>query len=143
VQPSDRRPTVDVPVNAGVLVFDGDCGFCTTVAHWAERSFQHGERAQAWQFLGAAALADLGLTEDDVRSAAWWVDARGPARGHRSIGRALQAGGGWRRVAGFVVLTPPASWVAAGVYRLVVRFRYRLPGGTPACRVAGTRPPPG
>ena len=30
-------------------------------------------------------------------------------------------------------LVPPASWVAAGVYRLIAINRSRLPGGTAAC----------
>jgi predicted DCC family thiol-disulfide oxidoreductase YuxK len=121
-----------------VLVFDGDCGFCTTAATWAERRFRHGERAQAWQLIAPPVLTSMGLSLEDVGQAAWWVDADGTrARGHRAIGKALQAGGGGRRVVGWFVLTPPTSVLAAGVYRLVVRWRYRLPGGTPACRVPG------
>jgi predicted DCC family thiol-disulfide oxidoreductase YuxK len=120
------------------LIFDGDCGFCTTCAQWAERRFGHGEQARAWQLLGDGVLERFGLSEQDVRQAAWWVSGDGlRERGHRAVGRALVAGGGWRRAAGWLVLTPPVSWVAAGVYRLVVRWRYRLPGGTPACRRAG------
>jgi predicted DCC family thiol-disulfide oxidoreductase YuxK len=118
------------------LIFDGDCGFCTTSARWAQRRFRHGEQAQAWQLLEDGVLAGAGLSEHDVQEAAWWVDGDGVReRGHRAVGRALVAGGGWRRVAGLLALTPPVSWLAAGVYRLVVRWRYRLPGGTPACRV--------
>jgi predicted DCC family thiol-disulfide oxidoreductase YuxK len=122
--------------SGAVLVFDGDCGFCTTAAHWAEKGFHHGERAQAWQVLGPQGLGSFGISLDDAAQAAWWLGADGRReRGHRAVGRALQAGGGWRRMAGGFILTPPASWLAAGVYRLVVRWRYRLPGGTPACRI--------
>jgi predicted DCC family thiol-disulfide oxidoreductase YuxK len=118
-----------------VLVFDGECGFCTTAASWAARRFRHGERVQAWQLAGEEFLERHGLTVDDVRSAAWWVSAAGTERGHRAIGRALEAGGGLRRLIGWCALHPPTSALAAGIYRLVVRWRYRLPGGTPACRV--------
>jgi predicted DCC family thiol-disulfide oxidoreductase YuxK len=118
------------------LIFDGDCGFCTTCAYWAQRRFRHGERAEPWQLLGDGRLERFGLSEQDVKEAAWWVDGGGVReRGYRAVGRALVAGGGWRRAAGRLVLTPPVSWLAASVYRLVVRWRYRLPGGTPACRV--------
>jgi len=126
-----------MPADAGValLLFDGDCGFCTTLARWAQKGFRHGERAEAWQLLGTQALDRLGLTVSDVQQAAWWVDVDGGlARGHRAVGHALGAGGGWRRAAGAVVLTAPTSWAAAGVYRLVARWRSHLPGGTPACR---------
>lgn len=124
-----------------MLIFDGDCGFCATAAQWAARRFRQGERAEAWQLLGTGGLERYGLSIDDVQRAAWWVDGNGlRQRGHRAVGRALQVGGGTRRMVGWFVLTPPTSWIAAGVYRLVVRWRYRLPGGTPACRVDAKAP---
>jgi len=141
-----KAPEASSDARTAVLVFDGDCGFCTSAARWAERRFRHGERAEAWQLLGEEALASFGLSLHDVEQAAWWVDGSGtPERGYRAAGRALQACGGWRRVLGWSALTPPTSWIAAGAYRLVVRFRYRLPGGTPACRLEGNRqvPSPG
>ena len=119
-----------------ILIFDGDCGFCTTTARWAQRRFRHGERAEPWQLLDGQVLNSFGLTPHDVEQAAWFVDSGGRReRGHRAVGRALEAGGGWRRVAGRLVLTPPTSWRGAGIYSLVVRWRHRLPGGTPACRL--------
>jgi predicted DCC family thiol-disulfide oxidoreductase YuxK len=133
--PPERRVLGDL------LIFDGDCGFCTTSANWAKRRFRHGERAEPWQLLGDQALESFGLTLADVQQAAWWVDAEGNCeRGHRAAGRVLQAGGGWPAIVGWLALTPPTSWLAAGIYRLVVRWRYRLPGGTPACQVAGKSP---
>ncbi len=117
-----------------VLIFDGDCGFCTTVATWAERRFSNGEAIAPWQVLGEHGLEGLGLDESQAAEAAWWVDVQGNReRGHRAVGRALQAAGGAYRWAGWLALSPPTSGVAAGVYRLVARWRHRLPGGTPAC----------
>ena len=119
-----------------LLIYDGDCGFCTSAARWAEKGFRHGERIAAWQLLGEEGLASAGLSVQDVREAAWWVGGGGgPERGHRAVARALQAAGGWRAMAGSLMLVPPASWLAAAVYRVVVRYRHRLPGGTPACRL--------
>lgn len=128
-----RRPAGDG--RGAVLVYDGDCGFCTSAASWAAREFRRGERAEAWQFIDERFLERHRLSLADVQEAAWWVDDGGRReRGHRAIGRALQAGGRRRRIAGWFVLAPPTSRLAAGVYRLVVRWRYRLPGGTPACK---------
>jgi hypothetical protein len=45
------------------------------------------------------------------------------------------AGRGCRRFLGWFCLAPPTTWLAAGLYRLAVRWRYRLPGGTPACKI--------
>lgn len=124
-----------------LLIYDGDCGFCTSAARWAEQGFGHGEQIAAWQVLGEETLASLGLGPDDVQRAAWWVGADGSLDGgHRAVGRALEAAGGWRRVAGELALIPPTGWLAAAVYRIVVRYRHRLPGGTSACRVEDESP---
>ena len=108
----------------GVLVFDGECGFCTSAAEWVG-----GERAP-WQDLGAEGLAELGLSVEEAREAAWWVDGAGRYRGHLAIGHALAE----RSRLGRVLLVPPLSWLGAAAYPLVARYRHRLPGGTPACR---------
>ncbi|MGA7833897.1 MAG: DCC1-like thiol-disulfide oxidoreductase family protein [Acidimicrobiales bacterium] len=121
-----------------LLIFDGDCGFCTTVAGWTARRFRRGERAEAWQLLDAEVLEHHGLNQRDVQDAAWWVDESGlRERGHRAVGRALHAKGGLFKVLSFFILNPPTSWLAAVIYKLIVRSRYKLPGATPACRVIG------
>jgi predicted DCC family thiol-disulfide oxidoreductase YuxK len=118
------------------FIFDGDCGFCTASAHWLQQKFRRGECVTAGQLLSDQVLQSLGLIRTDVEQAAWWVDASGNlARGHRAIGKALQASGGSRRVVGWLALTPPTSWLAGAVYGVVVRWRYRLPGASPACRI--------
>jgi predicted DCC family thiol-disulfide oxidoreductase YuxK len=116
-----------------LLIFDGDCGFCTSCATWAERRLRDADVVPG-QWIDVTAF---GLTAADVVAAAWWVDAGGRVdRGHRAIGRVLEACGGWWRVLSWPCLIPPFSWAALGVYALVGRFRHRLPGGTPACRIA-------
>jgi predicted DCC family thiol-disulfide oxidoreductase YuxK len=115
----------------GRLVFDGDCGFCTTSADWLAR----GGRVDIvpWQFLD---LPSVGLTVDQASTSVWWlVDDQPVEHSSRAIGRALVAGGGPWSWAGRVLLLPPMRPVADAVYRLVARYRYRLPGGTPACRI--------
>jgi predicted DCC family thiol-disulfide oxidoreductase YuxK len=57
------------------------------------------------------------------------------AGGARAVAGALRAAGGSWAVLGAVLSVPPVSWVAQGVYRVVAANRYRLPGGTAACRV--------
>ena len=125
---------------SSILIYDGDCGFCVSVAAWSARRFQHGERAEAWQRLDDGALERYGLSTPDVQGAAWWVDEDGRReRGHRAIGRALYADGGLWKTLGWFVLTSPTSHLAAGMYRVVVRWRHKLPGGTAVCRGADRR----
>lgn len=119
----------------GTLIFDGDCGFCTSSAEWVSRSWRPGFEAIAWQHLETKRLGSLGLTEGDAREAAWWIDEAGRRfRGHRAIAKSLRASRGWKGALGAVLEVPPLSWGTAGIYPLVVRYRHRLPGGTPACR---------
>jgi predicted DCC family thiol-disulfide oxidoreductase YuxK len=119
-----------------VLVYDGDCSFCTSCAHWLTAHWEEPQHAVPWQHLSSEELAALGLTQDDVRSFAWWIDDAGRrSRGHMAIAHALRAAPGWPSVAGRVLLVPPFRWVAAGAYPPVARWRHRLPGGTPACRL--------
>jgi predicted DCC family thiol-disulfide oxidoreductase YuxK len=81
-------------------------------------------------------LGRHGLSPQDVQNAAWWVDDVGRReRGHHAVGQALRSQGGLWQILSWFVLYPPTSWLAAGTYKLVARWRYRLPGGTPACRV--------
>ena len=118
-----------------LLIFDGDCGFCTRSAAWIAGSWRRGARSIAWQHLGTARLAELGLTADDCREAAWWVEPDGTRlKGHRAIGKALTYGSGWKTLAGRVVLSSVLAPIAAAAYTLIARYRYRLPGGSAACR---------
>jgi len=121
---------------APLLVYDGDCSFCSSSARWITAHWNGPQEAVAWQHLSADHLERLGLTLDDVRRAAWWIDpSRGHSRGHLAIARALRAAHGWPSVVGKVLLVPPFRWLAAGAYPLIARWRHRLPGGTPACRM--------
>jgi predicted DCC family thiol-disulfide oxidoreductase YuxK len=114
-----------------VLLFDGDCGFCTTCAGLLERIGPEAEIV-AWQFTD---LGGLGVSEAQALDAVQWVDVDGTVRsGHEAIAAVLGSAGGIWKVLGGVLLLPGASWVAAKAYRLVADNRYRLPGSTPACR---------
>lgn len=115
-----------------LLVFDGDCGFCTTSANAAKRWLRL-EHVEPWQFLD---LAPLGLTEAACTEAVQWVDADGHVRSaeHAVIAALRHAGIGWR-VLGTVLGLPGVRQLAGVAYRLVARNRYRLPGGTAACRL--------
>ncbi len=117
----------------GTLVYDGDCGFCTTSAKWAERRLCDGVRVEMWQALD---LDALGLTEHDVTTASYFVDVDGSLhRGHAGVGRALEHMQLPFRPLGWLMQRPPVCWLAAPVYALVAKYRYKLPGATDACRL--------
>lgn len=86
-----------------------------------------------WQ---KADLDRLGLDAEHAARAAWWFEPSGRRlRGHRAIGAALVACGGfWRTVGLLLMLPPPIAWVATAAYALIARLRGVLPGIVPACR---------
>jgi len=113
------------------LLFDGDCGFCSSSARLAAR-IAPGVRVQAYQ---QADLGGFGLTAAQCADALQWIGQGGPAAGARAVGRLLVAAGtGWAWI-GRALLAPGLRRFADIVYRVVAANRYRLPGGTPACRV--------
>lgn len=114
-----------------LLVFDGDCAFCTTWVNRGKRMLRAFPEAQPWQWLD---LDDLGLSLHDVTHFAWYLGEGTRERGHAAAAAVLrlQPGVGWRFL-GHLLVTPPFSWAARLAYAFVARFRHRLPGGTPAC----------
>jgi predicted DCC family thiol-disulfide oxidoreductase YuxK len=115
----------------GTVVYDADCGFCTVSADWLSG---RGECAVVpWQQLD---LEAAGLTRDEVMSAAYWLGPDGTKRrGARAIAAALRTCGPQYRLLGQVIDLPPVRPLAAVGYGLVARYRYKLPGGTNACRM--------
>ncbi|MDT0305999.1 DUF393 domain-containing protein [Streptomyces sp. DSM 44917] len=124
------------------LVYDGDCGFCTTVMRFAERRVRPRCDAVPWQF---ADLDALGTTPERAQHEVLWITPDGTVRGGAdAVARALlSAPRGWA-VLGALLALPPARWLAPPLYRLIAANRRRLPGGTPACALpAGRVGPPG
>lgn len=121
-------------VSRPVLVFDGDCGFCTTSARFLARWVVRGDSISVmpWQRLD---LAELGLTADQCVAAVQWVGEGGQrASGHAAIAASLRNGHPVWRPLGALLVLPGFSWLASHLYSWVAAHRYALPGGTPACR---------
>jgi predicted DCC family thiol-disulfide oxidoreductase YuxK len=120
-----------------VLLFDGDCAFCTSCAHLVERRIRPEAEIRAWQL---ADLTALGVSEEAAADAVQWVEDDGTVlAGHRAVAAMLSSAGPVYRLAARALLLPGISWAAARAYRLIADNRHRLPGGTPAC----ARPPAG
>ena len=132
-------------LTGALLVYDGDCAFCSTSVRWLEDRFPDSFAAQPYQ---RADLGALGITETEAHARLqWFGDVASPAatreQGARAVGALLRRGGTttggasgalWRGL-GALPTIPPASWVAAGIYALVAKNRHRLPGGTPTCKL--------
>ncbi len=118
---------------AALLIFDGDCGFCTTAVNRLKRTLPAMPPSAPFQWTD---LAQYGLTTAEASDRVWLVVDGRTYGGHLAVSALLrhQPSTLWR-FAGWLLCTPPFSLAAAIGYRLVARYRYLLPGGTPACAV--------
>ncbi|WP_344340891.1 thiol-disulfide oxidoreductase DCC family protein [Agrococcus versicolor] len=116
-----------------LLVFDGDCGFCTTSVDRLRALLPRFPEARPWQRVD---LDELGLSLDDVTTFAWLIDRESGRRWHGAqTFAALLSGqrGALPRMIGGALAAPGLRVVAARGYDWVSAHRHRLPGGTPAC----------
>lgn len=116
-----------------LLIFDGDCAFCTSSVRLLQRWVDRRQRftVEPWQRVD---LSAFDLTEEQCLEALQFVDASGRIHaGHRAVAQALRhSAPGWRPF-GVLLTAPGVDWVAARVYAWVAAHRHSLPGGTPAC----------
>jgi predicted DCC family thiol-disulfide oxidoreductase YuxK len=113
----------------GTLVYDGACGFCSSVARAARRRLPKGVRVVPYQ---RADLEALGLTREEAARTAWWIEPDGTRRpGHRAAAGTLEAMGGAWEIAGRAIDYPVVRPLAEMVYDLVSKYRGRFPGGPP------------
>ena len=126
-----RRSNLLEPSQKPLLIFDGDCAFCTTWVRRLERWLPIFPEALPWQWLD---LDQYGLTPDDVARYAWYLTPRHQFGGHLAFSALLRSQRTLGlRFLGRLLATPPFSWAAAVGYTLIARYRHLLPGGTPAC----------
>lgn len=119
------------------LIFDGDCGFCTSAADFVVRRSQVPIEAHAWQLTD---VSRFGLVEAQTAARVYLVLGDERFGGHLAFAYLLFIQPNWLlKAVGWVMTVPPICWLASIGYALVARFRHRLPGGTPACKLPPTQ----
>ena len=121
-------PSIVEPIP--LLIFDGDCAFCTSSVRFIERRIRRHPRIQPWQ---RSDLAGLGLTQEQCESAVQLIENGRVTSAHVAVARLLIYGKrGWA-VLGYLLLVPGIKQIAGVVYRWVAKNRDRMPGGTAEC----------
>jgi predicted DCC family thiol-disulfide oxidoreductase YuxK len=109
-----------------VLLYDGECGFCTRLVDGATDRLAADVDYLPFQ---TAPLTTYGVSGAEARHSLHWVSVEGRiGHGSEAAARLLVASGGTWALLGRLLLAPPFSFVAAGVYWLVARYRGNLPG---------------
>jgi|GEM_PF-384096 len=123
--------TLTVP---GILLYDGDCGFCTTTATALERRLGAVDVVvRPWQ---PDDEQRYGVTTAQAELEIHWVDRRGGVFGGADAVLAWwRTGHGIWPVLGRILTAPLLVQLTRWGYRIVARHRHRLPGATEACAV--------
>ncbi len=109
----------------GVIIYDGDCGFCTSTVDWAKRHvLDPAVQTTPWQ---SADLASFGLTRADADDSVWWIAPDGVAYpGGEAVAAALSASGTPWSWAGQAMGLPGIAGVTRVAYRWVANNRHRF-----------------
>jgi len=105
----------------GLLIFDGECGFCRRWVRFMTSWFAKHPTPVAWQ---QANLGELGLTPEQCNAAVQFVSADlRISSGSDAAARVLIVAGLPFNIAGFVMLLPGVRNIAQWAYRWVANNR--------------------
>lgn len=117
-----------------LMLYDGDCGFCTTSA-LATRSKWFRSEVTVTPFQRAD-LVVHNLTVDKCGESLHVVDNDGGVHvGSDAVAVVLRESRFPWPLVGRALRLPGMRWVAQRAYAAVARNRHKLPGGSPACEL--------
>lgn len=122
-------------VNSGesVLVFDGDCGFCTTTANWIKRNSKIALEIAPYQW---SDLSQYGLTTEEAAAKVQLVVGDKVFAGHYCMAKLLLIQPNiLLKAMGALMVAPGLNPISAKIYEWIAANRQKLPGGTPACKL--------
>ena len=119
--------------DASILIFDGDCGFCTTTANFIVKNSSANIDAKPYQW---AKLADFGLTEKEAAAKVQLVSDGKIYAGHHCMAKLLLLQPNiLLKLVGALMVLPGLDSISAKVYEWIAANRQKLPGGTPDCKL--------
>jgi predicted DCC family thiol-disulfide oxidoreductase YuxK len=116
-----------------VLVFDGDCGFCTTTANWIKKNSKVALDIAPYQWTD---LSVYGLTTEEAAAKVQLVIGGKIFAGHNCMAKLLLIQPNvFLKLVGAVMVMPGVNPISAKAYEWIAANRQKLPGGTPACKM--------
>ena len=119
--------------SAPILVFDGDCGFCTTTANWIKKNSRVALEIVPYQWTD---LNQYGLTAEEAAAKVQLVVGDKVFAGHNCMAKLLLIQPNvFVKLVGAVMVMPVIEPISARLYTWIAANRQKLPGGTPACKL--------
>lgn len=116
-----------------VLIFDGDCGFCTTTANWITKNSKVAIEAVPYQWTD---LTQYGLTAEEAAAKVQIVVGDKVFAGNNCMAKLLLIQPNiFLKFVGAVMVMPGVEPISAKLYEWIAANRQKLPGGTPACKL--------
>jgi predicted DCC family thiol-disulfide oxidoreductase YuxK len=124
---------LEVNASKPVLVFDGDCGFCTTTANWIKKNSKVALEIAPYQWTD---LGQYGLTAVEAAAKVQLVVGDKVFAGHNCMAKLLLIQPNvFVKLVGAVMVMPVIEPISARLYTWIAANRQKLPGGTPACKL--------
>lgn len=117
-----------------LLIYDGDCAFCTKCVVWGKKHLKNFPAHVAYQLINPN---DYALTQSQVAASIWLVVSNSPALPANLAVAAIlkdQPNPLWRAL-GWAMNLIGARQIARWLYFLVAKNRHRMPGSSQACEL--------
>ncbi len=116
-----------------VLLYDGDCGFCTASAHFFDDRLHSPAQVRPWR---AEDALSHGVSPDEAETEIHFVTTSGSVLGGADAVLAWwrTSPGPWA-IPAWILQLPGLVQLTRIGYRLIARHRHALPGATAACSV--------
>jgi len=116
-----------------ILIFDGDCAFCSSSIRLITKVIQNHPKIKPFQWTD---IESLGITQKECLSAVqFYKNETNRYSGAQAFSQFLKLSNQPWKLLGYFLDLPIIRWVSKVIYSLVAKNRYRLPGGTPACKM--------
>lgn len=119
-------------VTRQVLIFDGDCAFCSSSARLLRKMTKNKIAIEPYQKLD---LEALDLSAELTSKAVYFVSGGTRFVAAAAIAQALIESKTPWALAGWFLNLPVIRNISKPIYYLVAANRHRLPGGTPECQL--------